>query len=97
MKDPSNPRYYARFRNEEWWEIEHVLDATRGTCRILDAKYLKYDISKIVPDSKHLKITKKSMLYDVLIKYELPFDGSLRTWKMKPVDIEINQATKHYP
>ena len=35
------------FWNEEWWESEHVLDATRYTCIIMDTKDQKYDLSKI--------------------------------------------------
>ena len=29
------------------------------------------------------------MLHDLLSNYELLFDGTLDTWKIKPVDIEL--------
>ena len=87
MKDPSDLRDDAIFRNEELWESEHVLNSTQRTCRILDAQYQKADLRKIVSNSKHLNNNKQSMLHEVLTKYELLFDGNLRTWKTKPVDI----------
>ena len=39
----SNLRDYASFRDEEWWEIEHVLNATQRTHMIFDEKHQKYD------------------------------------------------------
>ena len=64
--------------------------------RILDAKYQKSDLSKILSNSKHLINDRQSMLYDVLTKYELLFNGTLGTWKMNPVDIELQLGTKPY-
>ena len=58
----------ARFRDEELLEIEHVLDATRHTCRIYDTKYQKSDLRKIVLNSKNLSSDEQSMLNDVLTK-----------------------------
>ena len=59
----------------------------RDTHRILDAKYQKFDLSKIMSDGKPLSNDRHSMLYDVLTKYELIFDGTLVTCKMKPLYI----------
>ena len=36
------------------------------------------------------------MLLDVLNKYEFLFDGTLVTWKTKPVEIELQQGAKPY-
>ena len=36
------------------------------------------------------------MLRDVLKIYELLFDGTLGTWKTKPVDIELQPGAKPY-
>ena len=36
------------------------------------------------------------MLYDILSKYELFFDGTLGTLKPKPVDIEPHPVSKPY-
>ena len=70
MKYPSDLRDDSSFRDGEWWESEHTLNATRCTRRILDAKYKKSDLSNIVSDSKHLSNDEQSMLYDVITKYE---------------------------
>ena len=43
MKDTSDLRNDARFRNESLWKSEHVIDFTRSTSRILDAQYQKSD------------------------------------------------------
>ena len=59
----------------------------RDTHRIVDAIYQKFDLSKIMSDGKHLSNDKRSILYDVLTKYELLFDGTLVTCKMKPLNI----------
>ena len=36
------------------------------------------------------------MLYTVLSKCELIFDGTLGTWKTNPVDIELHTGAKTY-
>ena len=41
MKDTSDLCDDKIFRNEEWWESEHILDSTRRTHRILDTKRSK--------------------------------------------------------
>ena len=79
MKYPSNLYYDTSFRNEELWESEHVRDSKRRTCRILDAKYQKVDLSKIVSNSKHLKNNEQCMLRAVLNKYEFLFNGTVGT------------------
>ena len=53
IRDPSDLRDDASFRNESLREIKHVLDFTRLTRRILDAKYQKANLSQIVSNSKH--------------------------------------------
>ena len=57
--------------------------------RILNTNDQKADLSKIVSNSKHLNDNKKSMLRDILSKYEFLFDGTLGTWKIKPIDTEL--------
>ena len=34
------------------------------------------------------------MLHAILTKYEFLFDGTLGTWKTKPVDIELHPGEK---
>ena len=52
----------ASFRDEELWESEHLLDSTRRTRRIWDAKYQESDLSKVVSNSKHLRSDEQSIL-----------------------------------
>ena len=67
-------------------------------CIILEANYQKDGLSNITSSSKHSNSDDKIMLYYVLTKYELLFDGTLGTWKKKPVDIELQPLTKqHHP
>ena len=84
MKDPSNLRDYAS---------ENVLNSMWRTHRILDEKYQKGDLSKIVSNSKHLSNDEQIMLYDVLTKWEFLFDRTLGTWK-KIVDKELQPGSK---
>ena len=96
MKDPFDLHDDAIFRNEELWESEDVLDSTRRMRRILDAQYQKSDLRKIMSNSKHLNNDERIVLYDVLTKYEFIFDGTLGTWKTKPVDLELQSVAKPY-
>ena len=73
MKYPSHLRDAASLRNERLWESKNVINSAQRTRNILDAKYQKSDLSKIVSNSKHLKNNKQSMLHDVLTKYEFLF------------------------
>ena len=93
MKYPSDLRDDTSSRNEEWWKIKHVLDSTS---RILDAKYQNANLRQIVSNSKYLNDNEQIMLRDLLTKYEFLFDGTLGTWKTKPVDIEIQLGAKPY-
>ena len=63
---------------------------------ILDANYKRDNLSKIVANSKHLNDNEQGMLRDVLNIYEFLLDGTLGTWKTKPVDIEIQPEAKPY-
>ena len=96
MRDPYDLCDDASFRNEKLWESEQLINSTQRTRRLLDAKYQKADLSKFVSDSKHINNNKKSMLRDVLNKYEFLFDGTIGTWKMRPVDIELQPEEKPY-
>ena len=64
--------------------------------RILDTNYKRDDLSKIVSNNKYLNDNKQSMLRDVLNKYELLFNGTLGTWKTRPVDINLQPGAKTY-
>ena len=51
------------------------------TRKILDKKYQRDDLSKIVSNSKHLNDNEQSILCDVLNKNEFLFEGTLGTHK----------------
>ena len=68
----------------------------RRTRRILDYHYEKSDLSKVTSESKHLTEEERAALHTLLTKYELLFGGTLFTWEMKPVDIELQTDAKPY-
>ena len=63
---------------------------------ILDTNYQKAYLNNITSEIKHLSHNEKCMLHDVLSKYEFLFDGTLVTWKPKPVDKELHPGAKPY-
>ena len=65
-----------------------MMSSTRMT-RILDAKYEKADLAKVVADSKHRTTDKQSRLLAVLRRYKKIFDGGLGLWKTMPVKLEL--------
>ena len=64
--------------------------------KILDTNYQKAYLNNITSEIKHLSHNEKCMLHDVLSKYEFIFDGTLGTWKPKPVHIELQPGAKPY-
>jgi hypothetical protein len=75
-------------------DVDHEI-TTRMT-RILDAKYEKADLQKVVSESKHLTEHEQSQLLTLLRKYETCFDGSLGHWKTKPVNLELKSDASPY-
>ena len=61
---------------------------------ILEDKYRKSNLSITASDNKNLSTNKQVMLYNVLNKYNLLFNGTLRTCKTKPVDIELHPGAE---
>ena len=59
------------------------------THRILDSNYQNDDKINIVLERKHSSNDNEGMLYNVLPKYELFFNGTIETWKNKKIDIEL--------
>ena len=47
-------------------------------------------------NSKNLNDNEQIMLRDLITKYEFLFDGTLGTWKTKPVDIGLQSGAKPY-
>jgi len=71
--------------------------ATDRMIRILDSKCEKANFRKVVKGAKH-----RDKLYQLLLKYEDIFDGTLGEWEGDPVDFELIDDAKphsqrHYP
>ena len=64
-------------------------EVTSQMMRILDTKYKKADLAKVVADSEHLTTEEQSKLLAVLRRYEKIFDGGLVLWKTTPVKLEL--------
>ena len=80
---------------EELYESNVLRDSTERRNRILDAKYEKADLPKIVKEqSDHLDNSQQQSLLTLLRKYEFLFDGTLGTWNTKPVDLKIQKDAK---
>ena len=71
-------------------ESEAVRNATERTTKILDAKYKKADLRKIVDqECSHLNNKEKDLLLKLLFEYETLFDGTLGNFKTSPVSLEV--------
>jgi hypothetical protein len=77
------------------WQSTH--DATKRATQILDTKYNKADQGLVVRDNcKHLKVDQQKKLQQLLMKYELLFDGTLGDWKTKPVSFQLKECACPY-
>ena len=77
-------------------EGDSLHDATERMKSILDAKYEKANLDKIVDDCYHLNETDKRKLYNLLKKYEVLFDGTLGHWKDGDYNIEVKKGAEPY-
>ena len=72
-------------------------------CRILDRKYEKADLNKVMDEQcQHLTSTERYRLLHILRKFKDMFDGTLGTWNTTPVDLGLKDDAKpvcsrHYP
>ena len=63
--------------------------------RILDAKYKKYDLNKVVTKQcQHINAEERKILLILLKKFEDLFDGTLGAWNNTPVDSELKDDEK---
>jgi transposase InsO family protein len=58
---------------------------------ILDVKYAPADLEAIARESKHLTKHEQELLYKLLCKYAHLFDGTLGTWDVTPIDLELKE------
>ena len=76
--------------------------ATKRVIKILDAQYAAVDLRQVSLKATHLNTQQRELLYQLLIKYQDIFDGSLGEWRTEPVDFELKegaepQSQRHYP
>ena len=62
--------------------------------KILDAKYEKADLHKLVKSHKHLTKTEQNQLYNLLKKFESLFDGTLGDWTGTEIELELQEGVK---
>ena len=95
MKDPSSlttsHQIYTLFESST--EPESTKSALKRTTHILDAKYEKADLEKIMSDEcSHLDDVEKEALLSLLQRYETLFDGTLGDFKTEPVHLELKKG-----
>ena len=79
----------------ECFESKIAISETRRMRRILDAKYEKADINKVMTKKCQHQNTKEcDQLLTLLRKYEDLFDDTLGTWNTTPVDLELKDDAK---
>ena len=76
--------------------------ATQRVIRILDANYRKANLKTVAAGAKHLTPKEREKLYQLLLKYENIFDGTLGAWDTEPVEFELKEGAtphsqRHYP
>ena len=76
---------------EEVYESEHIRTATKRLHVLLDAKYEKSDLHKVMENQcQHFTITQHNDSLKLLQKLEDFFD----TWKTYPVDFKLKEDVK---
>ena len=80
---------------EELYGSEHVSTSTKILCVILYAKYENSYLHKVMETQcQHLTVTQRNELLELLHKFEELFNGTLVTWKIYPVDVELKKYAK---
>ena len=75
---------------EEVYESEHVCTATKQLCVILDDKYEKVCLHKVMETQcQHLTMTQRNELIKLLHIFEEFFGGTLDTRKTDLVDFDL--------
>ena len=75
---------------EDFNEPHSTRTIRKRAVRILDAKYEKADLKKTA-EVEGLDVEKRNLLYKLLLSYESLFDGTLGSFKTKPVSIEVKK------
>ncbi len=102
MRNINNLQRYSKLRslklnNTLAKEPLSTKDTTNCSVRILDTKYNKADLQSIVNNNcKHLSADQQNKLLQLLMKYELLFDGTLGDQKTKRVSFQLKEGSKPY-
>ena len=79
------------------YESDSTKEFTNYGFRILDTKYEKADLPKIIKDTcSHLSESKTVELLSLLLKYDSIFDVTLGNWKTEPVHFKLKEGSKPY-
>ena len=80
---------------EEMNKSEQVCNSTKGLCTILDGKYKKAYLNKVMKNQcQHITDTQRKELLKLLQKIEELFDKTIGNWKKYPVDFELKEDVK---
>ena len=91
LQDPNIVHFIAKN------EPRSTMEMTKREIKILDAKYEKADLPKIVSETcDHLSNTDKKALLMLLQRYEELFDGTLGSWDTEPVHFELKPDAKPF-
>ena len=77
-------------------ESKHLEDETNRIKNILEAKYEPADLNEIVNECKHLTITQRKSLLNLLNKHRDLFDGTLGKWKEEKLNIELKPGAQPF-
>jgi transposase InsO family protein len=88
-REPATHRVYAT-------EAAATGELQSRATRILDAHYVKADLTKVVQNQNHLTWEEQVELSLLLHKYEHLFDGTLGVWKGSGVSFELKANAKPY-
>ena len=76
-------------------ESDSSISSTQRMHKILDAKYEKSDLNKVITKQcQHLTGTESHRLLHILEEFEDLFDGTLGTWKTTLVYLELKYNAK---
>ena len=80
---------------KELYDSEHVHNTPKQLRVILDTKYEKADLHKVMETQcQHMTITQRNELIKLLQKFKELLNGTLGIWKTDPVDFELKEDAK---
>ena len=83
-------KYFTNAYSKEVYKSEHVCTSTQRLRVILYAEYKKADLYMVMENQcQHLTMAQCNELLKLLQKVEELFDGTLGTWKVDLVDLEL--------